>query len=91
MPHRNSHSRSVLVARMHAPCTHARTYVRLYAWAGYALSRLRLSLCLFSNPTLSPPVFLANLSLALPHSCHAARISDNRVGLRKKTPSGSMS
>lgn len=68
----------------------------MYARAGYALSRLPLSLS-FSfpirlSPPLPSPVFLALLSLALPHSCHAARISDNRVGLgEKKTPSGSTS
>lgn len=63
MPHRNSHSRPVLVARTHAP----RTHVRLYARAGYASCAcvslsLSFSLFLFQSDSLPPYFWLSFLS-----------------------------
>jgi len=90
MLHKNSHPRPVLVARVHARTHDARTRRSTYVRTGPdTFSRQVLSLLPSLSPSLSlflPPVFRALLSLALPHSCHAARISDNRVGLREKAP-----
>lgn len=80
MPHRNSHLVPSLLRARYDVRTFVRTHGRI---------RSLLLFLSFSLPTLlSPTAFLALLSLALPHSCHAVRISNNRVGRREEAPSG---